>query len=61
MYIDNFTSQLTKFIVATVSKRCSITDKCLCGTQNDDILKAVPSPDKYLCDAINSAVTTLKL
>lgn len=28
MYINNFTNQLTKFIVATVSKQCSITDKC---------------------------------
>ena len=27
MYIDNFTNQLTKFIVATVSKQYSITDK----------------------------------
>ena len=59
MYVDNFTNQWTKCIIATVSKWCLITDPC--GTQNDDILKVILSPDKYLRDAINSTAATMRL
>lgn len=61
MYINNFTNQLINILLQQCLSNALLLISVLSDIQNDDILAAVFSPDRYLHDTINSTATTQRL